>query len=434
MATRRQQQWIVVGGIGGIAAIALLAANMTMQTASGDFIEEFDGESFDEAVIRDRTSSASPEMSWITQSSKEVEELTKSVAALRREITAMNAEHEAELAKVFDASAEQLLAMQQQLNALKVQDTRRPLTHAAQPRAQTGGAGAEIEQAAFSGPGPNLIGNLFGRNQNAPGTAGPAPRAVDYGQGSAQTTFGGTSGSVTSLGGSFGQEFTLASLPEGEAVAERKRLGFYLPPGSYAPATIISGVDASTGVTDQSNPIPVLMRITGPAISAGERSTKGAKTNLKGCTVTGSARGDLSAERVYVRLDTMTCIHNGFVVERDVAGFVAGSGKAGVRGPVVSREGDLVGKAAVAGALEGLAGAVGKVSEGSAESQDPTLSNLLKNAGAASLSGATENAASTLADYYINRAEQYQPVVSVYGGTLVEIVFMEGVDLTLDGE
>ena len=36
------------------------------------------------------------------------------------------------------------------------------------------------------------------------------------------------------------------------------------------------------------------------------------------------------------------------------------------------------------------------------------------------------NAASTLADYYIKRAEQYQPVIEMPTGIEVEIVFLSG--------
>ncbi len=49
--------------------------------------------------------------------------------------------------------------------------------------------------------------------------------------------------------------------------------------------------------------------------------------------------------------------------------------------------------------------------------------------GAGMIGGAGGNAAQSLADYYIKRAEQYQPVVSLYAGTEVEVVFMEGVSL-----
>jgi hypothetical protein len=42
-----------------------------------------------------------------------------------------------------------------------------------------------------------------------------------------------------------------------------------------------------------------------------------------------------------------------------------------------------------------------------------------------------EKAATILSDYYIKRAEQYQPVIDVPTGVEVEIVFQEGVDLNL---
>lgn len=41
----------------------------------------------------------------------------------------------------------------------------------------------------------------------------------------------------------------------------------YLPPNSYARARVIVGVDASAGVASQTDPLPVVLRITGPARS-----------------------------------------------------------------------------------------------------------------------------------------------------------------------
>ena len=75
-----------------------------------------------------------------------------------------------------------------------------------------------------------------------------------------------------------------------------------------------------------------------------------------GGRVTGAAHGDLSSEKVYVRFRTMTCAgpRPGTVIETPVAGFVAGAGKTGVRGPVVSREGALVEKAFLAGMVSGV--------------------------------------------------------------------------------
>src|SRR3546814_5775440 len=67
-----------------------------------------------------------------------------------------------------------------------------------------------------------------------------------------------------------------------------------------------SDLDASTGVASQTDPLPVVLRITGPARSV-MRGGKVLTTDLTGCLVNGAARGDLSSEKVYVKLARMTC-------------------------------------------------------------------------------------------------------------------------------
>ena len=149
--------------------------------------------------------------------------------------------------------------------------------------------------------------------------------------------------------------------PELVADAVAKPVSAWLPAGAHAEAVVLAGVDASAGVSSQGDPRPVLLRITGPAWTAAQDGTA-LQVDVDGCTVTGAAHGDLSSEKVYVRLRTMTCAvpepgtgeRPGAVVETDVAGFVAGSGKTGVRGPVVSREGALVEKAFLAGMVSGI--------------------------------------------------------------------------------
>ena len=231
--------------------------------------------------------------------------------------------------------------------------------------------------------------------------------------------------------GSFGQSFTLAAAEEPEQEdREIRRLGNYLPSGSYAPAIVLSGADAATNVSKRDNPIPVLFRITGPAVTAALGTRRPARVNLKGCTVQGSATGDLSSERVKVRLISLTCVNGrGEVLETKVSGYMAGSGKEGVRGHVVSREGPAVTNAMIAGALGGLGKGISAAGNASISQENASVDQILRGAGMGTLAGGAENAATTLADYYVKRAEQYQPIVSLYGGTKVELVFLEGVEL-----
>ena len=222
----------------------------------------------------------------------------------------------------------------------------------------------------------------------------------------------------------------------GPGEAAVKPVGRWLPAGSHAEAVVLSGVDASAGVSSQGDPRPVLFRITGPAWTAAEDGAA-MQVDVAGCTVTGAAHGDLSSEKIYARLRTMTCAGpgSGTVIETDVAGFVAGSGKVGVRGPVVSREGALVEKAFLAGMVSGVGQSVSQAFQPQAVATGggASVANTgLGDIGRAGLGSGAASAGKKVADYMIRRAEQYQPVIQLRAGTRVTLVFLEGA--RLDGQ
>ena len=206
----------------------------------------------------------------------------------------------------------------------------------------------------------------------------------------------------------------------------------YLPPNSYASARVIVGVDASAGVASQTDPLPVVLRITGPARSV-LKNGKVLTTRIQGCVVNGAARGDLSSEKVYVKLARMTCDQpGGRVAVSEVKGFISFAGKSGVRGRVVSREGNLISQAL-------LAGIVGGFGRGFSANANSTFSGVTANANGTrsklsagdilggGLGQGAGDAADTVSKYLIERAEQYQPVVEMPTGIDVEIVFLDGV-------
>ena len=235
-------------------------------------------------------------------------------------------------------------------------------------------------------------------------------------------------------------------LGDGPGTLDAKPLSLWLPAGSHAQAVVLAGVDASAGISSQGDPRPVLLRLTGPAWTAapGAGGRTALSVDIAGCTVTGAAHGDLSSEKVYVRLRTMTCAAPGTgdrpgtgerpdsVVETQVAGFVAGSGKTGVRGPVVSREGALVEKAFLAGLVSGVGQGISgafqpqAVAAGGAAAVANTG---LADIGRAGLGAGAASAGQKVADYMIRRAEQYQPVIQLRAGTRVTVVFLEGARL-----
>ena len=202
----------------------------------------------------------------------------------------------------------------------------------------------------------------------------------------------------------------------------------YLPPNSYAPARVIVGVDASAGVSSQTDPLPVVLRITGPARSV-VNSGRILETRLEGCLVNGAARGDLSAEKVYVKLAKMTCDQpGGRVAVSEVKGFLSFGGKTGVRGRVVSREGSLVSQALLAGIIDGFgrgftANADTVFAGIGGERDELSTADILKGG----LGQGVGEAADTVSAYLIERAEQYQPVIEMPTGIDVDIVFLDGV-------
>ena len=122
---------------------------------------------------------------------------------------------------------------------------------------------------------------------------------------------------------------------------------------------------------------------------------------------------------------------------------MAGGGQTGVRGPLIRREGDLVAKSFAAGFISGF----GDVLSSSIEAQvqannannfasalsdnptnnttnNPTNSDVLRRSGLGGAASGVGSAGELLANYFIARAEQYQPVVSLRAGTSVEVVFL----------
>jgi len=220
----------------------------------------------------------------------------------------------------------------------------------------------------------------------------------------------------------------LVPAPAATSVEPPKTPENYIPAGAHAQGRLLEGVDAAAGVTAQSDPRPVTLRITGDAVLPSY-----AHSRLKGCLVTGGAYGDISSERVYIRLEKMSCQRDGKLVEFTVDGHVSGNdGKPGIRGRVVMRDGALVGRAFVGGLFSGLGQAA------SDNYTDTSISPLgststVKN-GQSYQYGAAQgfsNAANMYADYNIKRAEQYQPVIEVGAASAVDIVFANG--FYLDG-
>ena len=202
-----------------------------------------------------------------------------------------------------------------------------------------------------------------------------------------------------------------------------------IPAGAFAGAVMVGGVDASTSIQASNDPRPVLLRVT----DHGTLPRK-FKSDLCGCHVLAACYGDISSERVYMRLEKLTCTERktGEVVEMAVNGYVAGEdGRAGLRGIVVDRAGESMRNAAIGGFLSGMGNFLSQShspvtfspANGLAQTNPMTNPDLLKFGAAKGANGALDK----YADFYIKRAEQMQPVIQVQAGRKVDIVFTQGV-------
>jgi conjugal transfer pilus assembly protein TraB len=195
-----------------------------------------------------------------------------------------------------------------------------------------------------------------------------------------------------------------------------------VPAAVSVKALLVSSVDAVCGVYANSDPVPVKLRLLDDA-----HLPKGVTVKLKGCLVLASAYGNISNERVYMRLERLTQVNpKGEAIETEVVGYVSGEdGKFGVRGVVIDRSAKIVKNAAASGFL----GGIGQVLQASVSRHAVESWNTHSLGTQAAAKGAANGASSAfdmLAEYYIRRAEQIQPVLQVNAGRIVDITFTHG--------
>lgn len=276
-------------------------------------------------------------------------------------------------------------------------------------------------------PLPPRLSNAGAANVGAAGAAGSLPPVTPAGT-SSPMVFDIKGDAASSANG-----MAASGLPAVNARISYKKneSAGMLPAGGFAPVVLLNGLDAGTSSTTQANPMPVLMNVTDQATLPGS-----ARYKLKSCFVLGNGYGDLSAERVYVRFNRLSCVdkNDHLILSQEVAGYVVDSdGKLGLRGKVVDRQGARLGKALLAGFAQGLSGALGNAQSSVTSNFSTGLSSSSISGSAAlrqsGLSGA-QSASNQLAEFYLKEAEAIFPVVSIDTGRTGTIVFTNSVSLS----
>jgi conjugal transfer pilus assembly protein TraB len=357
-------------------------------------------------------------------------QLTKDqVASLVDQARKESAQSAPPQAALSPAGQAQIEALQAQIQALQNQIAAKPLPEAVQPAmpsmpaamAPAGAAGViELGGSSSSSGVPSSA-----PQESSQGVPPPPVAPPGVGQVNAQAPKGVAQG-LGRIGGQPEQAGSLSTEDAGP-VKVNSHDEAYLPPGTILTGVTLNGINVGTGPQAQSNPQIVEIRIKKPAIMP-----NGFRVNLNNCMIIATGFGSLPAQRVYLRPTTMSCVGpGGAAIESAIKGYVVGDdGISGMRGVVVSHQGELLEKGFFAGMLSGLGSAFQPqtvsslaINPGSTtQYQYPSPSSVVGN----SIGSGVNNAAGMIAKFYIDQAQQLQPTLQVNPGVSVDIILEQG--------
>lgn len=227
---------------------------------------------------------------------------------------------------------------------------------------------------------------------------------------------------------------TLAASPPPAESPPVQQSEDYIPGGSFMRAVILGGIDAPTGNIARDNPHPVLLRVADHA-----RLPSLARKDLRECLVLAAGYGDIASERALLRTERMSCQRpDRSFFDAPIRGFVVGEdGRAGLRGRLVTKQGQVLQQALLAGIGAGFGDVFQKryADQISARNLDQANgnpseeSNTIGDYATASIATGASTALGRLADYYLRMADRIHPIIEIGAGRTVDIVLQEGVDL-----
>jgi len=196
-------------------------------------------------------------------------------------------------------------------------------------------------------------------------------------------------------------------------------------PVSFTRGTLLGGLDAPTGGQSQSNPHPVLIRLSDNSFLPNRF-----RAEYRECFVVAAGYGDISSERAYLRTESLSCVRtDGMTLEVKIQGSIYGEdGKVGMRGRLVTKQGQMLANALLAGVVSGIGQGLATSSTEYSTSPFGTVASASgSDAYRAGLGSGVGKALDRLAQYYIKLAENTFPVIEVDAGREVDVVITKGV-------
>ena len=205
---------------------------------------------------------------------------------------------------------------------------------------------------------------------------------------------------------------------------EARTVSTFLPV-SLTRGTLLGGLDAPTGGQSQANPHPVLIRLSDNSILPNRM-----RGEYRECFVIAAGYGDISSERAYLRTESLSCVRaDGATLEVRIQGTVYGEdGKVGLRGRLVTKQGQMLANALLAGVVSGIGQGLATSSTDYSTSALGTVASATgADAYRAGLGSGVGKALDRLAQYYIKLAENTFPVIEVDAAREVDVVITKGV-------
>jgi len=219
-------------------------------------------------------------------------------------------------------------------------------------------------------------------------------------------------------------DITEIELPEAEATAPKRTRENYVPSGTFCQGVLLGGAYAPSGASAQSDTVPIIFEVTDNC-----HLPNGQASILKGARVTASVYGKIASDRGMVRLDNLSFINSeNEILDIPVEGTAFDhSGKTGIRGTTLLRNGKLIRMSGISGLFSGLGEAAKAYTQtqsvstlGATSSIDPSKVPLYATGSGMS------TAMGKISEYYIKLAEQYHPVIELNAGAIVDLVFLKG--------
>lgn len=208
------------------------------------------------------------------------------------------------------------------------------------------------------------------------------------------------------------------------AAGDARTVSTFLPV-SFTRGTLLGGLDAPTGGQSQSNPHPVLIRLSDNSVLPNRF-----RGEYRDCFVIAAGYGDISSERAYLRTENLSCVRaDGAALEVKIQGSVYGEdGKVGMRGRLVTKQGQMLANALLAGVVSGIGSGLATSSTTYSTSALGTIASASgADAYRAGLGTGVGKALDRLAQYYIKLAENTFPVIEVDAGREIDVVITKGV-------